>query len=105
MDYYTTLMTKYPDKRFYVEDTYESLQWLNDDPKPTDEQLQQYWEEIKDDYFKDIMRNERNMLLTACDFRVVSDYPNRDKWLIYRQELRDFPSIWTQGTEFPQPPE
>jgi len=104
MNYYITLSTKYPTKRFYVEDTYESLEWFEDETKPTDEELKQHWEEIKDDYFKDIMRTERNMLLNSSDFRVVPDYPDRDKWLIYRQQLRDFPSIWTTGMEFPQPP-
>jgi len=104
MNYYITLSTKYPSKQFYVEDTYESLEWFDDEAKPTDEELKQHWEEIKDDYFKDIMRTERNMLLSASDFRALPDYPDRDKWIIYRQQLRNLPSIWTTGMEFPQPP-
>ena len=47
-----------------------------------------------------IVREKRNQ----SDFRVVSDYPNRDKWLIYRQQLRDLPSIWVSNMEFPSPP-
>jgi len=57
--------------------------------------------------FLDEMREERNKLLKDCDFRVLSDYPNTNKeaWLLYRQELRDFPSVWTPETPFPIKPE
>jgi hypothetical protein len=95
---------KYPNKNYYCQNTYESLVWNEPERKPTDEELQSYWEEIKYEYFKGTMRHERNMLLMSSDFTVVSDYPDRDKWLVYRQKLRDFPSIWTLGMEFPQPP-
>ncbi len=67
--------------------------------------LKEYWEVIKGDYFKENMREERNQLLQESDFRAVSDYPQRDKWIVYRQELRDFPSVWTPETPFPEKPE
>ena len=54
------------------------------------------------------MRQERNQLLKDCDFRVLSDYPdtNKEAWVLYRQELRDFPAIWVEETTpFPSPPE
>ena len=106
MDYFITLTFKYPNKQFFIKDTYDTLEWLEPNiPKPSDEQLKEYWEEIKEDYFKENMRQKRNQLLQESDFRVVSDYPQRDKWIVYRQELRDFPSIWTEGIEFPTSPE
>ena len=74
-------------------------------PKPSDEELKEYWEEIKGDYFKENMRQERNQLLQESDFRVVSDYPQRDKWILYRHNLRTLPETWTEGTPFPSPPE
>jgi len=48
-----------------------------------------------------------NQLLKDCDFRVLPDYPdtNKEAWIIYRQELRDFPALWVEGTSFPSPPE
>jgi len=105
MDYFITLTMKYPNKQFFIKDTYDTLEWLEKDiPKPSDEELKQYWEEIKEDYFKENMRQQRNQLLQESDFRVVSDYPQRDKWLAYRQELRDFPSVWAKNMEFPSPP-
>ncbi len=38
-------------------------------------------------------REWRNTELQATDFMMpLSDYPNRDAWITYRQELRDWPS-------------
>jgi hypothetical protein len=43
-------------------------------------------------------REWRNGELQATDFIVpLTDYPNRDAWLTYRQELRD----WTDTSDFP----
>ena len=53
------------------------------------------------------MREERNKLLKESDFMMLSDYPhtNKEAWVLYRQQLRDFPATWTEGTPFPTPPE
>ena len=53
----------------------------------------------------DEMREKRNQLLKETDFRVLADYnKNKDLWIVYRQKLRDLPSIWVKGMEFPTPP-
>ena len=56
------------------------------------------------------MREKRNELLKECDFKFVSDYPHssdekKQEWLSYRQSLRDFPSVWEGGMEYPLKPE
>ena len=53
------------------------------------------------------MRQERNQLLKDSDFIVLVDYPNTNKeaWLSYRQELREFPAVWSEGMDFPTKPE
>jgi len=53
------------------------------------------------------MRQERNQLLKESDFRMLPDYPNTNKeaWELYRQELRDFPALWSEGMDFPTKPE
>jgi len=102
MDY--VLIKYYPDNVWICGDTYESLIWKDKtEPKPTEEELNLKWEERK----KDSMRQERNQLLKDCDFRVLSDYPNTNKeaWISYRKELRDFPALWSEGTSFPIKPE
>jgi len=104
MDYFVTMSFKFPEKEFYIEDTYESLEWYESSPKPTDEELQHYWEEIQFDYYKGIMVNKRNMLLISSDYCALPDYPNRDQWVVYRQSLRDLPANWTIDIPFPQPP-
>jgi len=50
------------------------------------------------------MREERDTLLRECDLCALPDYPRRDQWLTYRQELRHFPSIWVKGMDIPMKP-
>ena len=66
--------------------------------KPTEEEIYIKLGEIR----KEQMREERNQLLKDCDFRVLIDSNNdKEQWTQYRQELRDFPSIWVEGMPFP----
>jgi len=98
------LMEYYPDNVWICGDTYESLIWKDTTTeKPTEEHLESLWKELK----KKHMRQERNQLLKDCDFKVLPDYPNTNKeaWVLYRQQLRDFPAIWVEGTPFPTKPE
>jgi len=84
-------------------DSYASLEWLGTTrPKPTKEHLEQLY----GDLLKEEMREERNQLLKESDYTVLPDFPtaNRQAWLDYRQELRDFPSVWSVGVPFPNKP-
>ena len=99
------ILTKYYEGTGWMcGDTYESLIW-NDttEPKPTQEHLETLWNDV----LKENMRQERIQLLKDCDFRVLSDYPNTNKeaWITYRQELRDFPALWSEGMDYPIKPE
>jgi hypothetical protein len=81
-------------------ETYESLVW-KDTEKPTEEKMNELYELI----LVDEMREKRNQLLTETDFRVLPDYDiDKDLWVEYRKKLRDLPSIWVKGMEFPTPP-
>ena len=40
------------------------------------------------EYLKDIMRKERNQLLKDCDYCALPDFPDRENYILYRQELR-----------------
>jgi hypothetical protein len=53
----------------------------------------------------DVMREKRNKLLRESDYTALPDFPQRDKWILYRQALRDFPSIWLPDRPFPETPE
>jgi hypothetical protein len=82
-------------------ETYDSLIWNDTEtPKPTEEYLLSLWNDI----VKDEMRKERNKLLSETDYTALPDFPNRDMYLEYRQKLRDFPAVWTEGMAFPEKP-
>lgn len=61
-------------------------------------------------YLYDEIRQLRNRLLSACDWTQLSDSPlnteTKEKWSIYRQALRDFPSTILDPTNptWPIPP-
>ena len=96
-------MTKYYGENAWMcGETYESLRWLEDTlPKPTEEELDLKYDEL----LLDEMREQRDKLLRECDHCALPDFPSRELWLTYRQELRDFQSIWVEGMEFPTKPE
>lgn len=48
---------------------------------------------IPDEWVWERLRNRRDSLLAACDWRVVPDAPwDTAPWLAYRQALRDLPA-------------
>ena len=103
MDISKLLGKYYSNNEWCCGNTYETLKWYDTTtPKPTKEHIESLWNE----FFKDEMRDERNKLLSDSDFRVLPDYSNVNKedWITYRQELRDFPAVWSEGMVFPEKP-
>jgi DNA-dependent RNA polymerase auxiliary subunit epsilon len=99
----STLLRYYKENSWSCGDTYESLEW-NDiiTPKPSKEHLENLWIHLS----KEMMREERNQLLKESDYTALIDFPtsNKQAWLDYRQQLRDFPSVWSVGFPFPSSP-
>jgi hypothetical protein len=97
------LLTKYYlNNSWSCGENYESLEWEDTTiPKPTLEELELKYNEL----LVDTMREQRNKLLRECDHCALPDFPSRELWLTYRQDLRDFPYIWVEGMEFPIKPE
>ena len=90
----------YSDKVWMCGETYESLEW-NDTEKPTEEKMNELYEFM----LIDEMRETRNQFLKETDFRVLAGYDkDKDLWIVYRQKLRDLPSIWVKDMEFRTPP-
>ena len=102
MDFSKILTTYYSEQAWICGETYESLRWLDETlAKPTEEEL-----ELKyDDLLLEEMREQRDKLLRESDHTALPDFPNREVWLSYRQELRDFPTVWLPEMPFPEKPE
>jgi hypothetical protein len=48
MDYAIILTNKYKDSEWTLDgDSYQGLTWLSDTPKPTEEELENLWDEVK----------------------------------------------------------
>lgn len=71
-------------------DTYETLQWFGNKSKPTKQDLENAWNEIKEQVAWEPIREERNKLLQESDWTQLQD-SSADKaaWALYRQKLRD----------------
>jgi hypothetical protein len=74
---------------------YAGLTWLDDSPKPTQQELDDAWPSVRDDLAWKQVRAERDRLLSVCDWTQVADAPlaadEREAWADYRQALRDVP--------------
>ena len=78
---------------------YSGIEWLsiNESDAPTEEEVNAKIEELKQEEPFKLLREERDKRLTACDW-VVAKHTEHGKmvpedWKIYRQALRDLPSI------------
>ena len=101
VDYVSVLEKHYSEVGFGLEDnSYNSIQFEYGEV-PSKEHLDKLWTEME----LDVIREHRDKLLRESDFCALPDYPQRDKWIAYRQELRDLPSVWTEGMPFPEKPE
>ena len=60
--------------------------------KPTESQINAEITRLDNEEPMRLLRIERNILLTACDWRASSDLTLSDDWKTYRQSLRDLPA-------------
>ena len=103
MDKIQSILLKYYEYNSWsCGDTYESLEWNDNIPQPSKKHLENLWVDLS----KEMMREERNQLLKESDYTALPDFPstNKQEWLDYRQQLRDFPSVWNVGVPFHSKP-
>jgi len=78
----------------YLVENNETIEW-NSAPelRPSDEEIQKKADELKAKIPMRDLRRRRDMLLSECDYKMVSDYNHKNKqaWIDYRQALRDLP--------------
>jgi len=94
-------------EEFICGDTYESIQWLSNTPKPTEEEVLSAWEQIKTEEAWKPVRLKRDMLLTQSDWTQLQDSTaDKNVWAEYRQALRNIPQTFSdpESIVWPQKP-
>jgi hypothetical protein len=81
---------------------YRTLDLEDETSKPTDKEMIRNWEDTYET--RQFRRRYATDLLKECDHCALPNFPNRDQWLVYRQQLRDLPVDWTTDTPFPETP-
>ena len=73
--------------------TYEGINWLDKtQTKPTEDEVNKKIDELKAAEPMNLIREERDRLITLTDWRASSDLTMSDEWKTYRQSLRDLPA-------------
>lgn len=89
--------------------TYEGLVWenYNTEQKPSIEEINQAWEELKNEFIWEATRMKRDRLLQECDYTQLEDFNgNKEAWKIYRNTLRNIPQTFgdTESVVWPTKP-
>ena len=81
-----------PTVEFTLSDT-DITYWSDDSvTKPTESEITTEMTKLDNEEPMKLLRLERDILLTACDWRASSDLTLSDAWKTYRQSLRDLPA-------------
>lgn len=110
-----TLVHYYQDKKWILDGPdYTGLTWISDDcEKPTENELNLKKAELQAAEPLRLLREQRNQLLAATDWRFRSDLTPSQAWIDYCQALRDLPANSTPaldengnltGVTWPTPP-
>ena len=90
------------------EDDYSTLEWNEETPKPTEQELLDAVPQLEVDLKWEEIRRKRNKLLEESDYTQLDDSPrNKVAWRTYRQSLRDLPNSEGNPNDivFPEKPE
>ena len=78
---------------------YSGLEWYDERPKPSEEQIQTKIAELEAAEPLRLLRIQRNQLLAESDWMANSDVTMSEEWRIYRQALRDLPNTQTPSLD------
>ena len=86
-----------PNKQFtWSGEEYSGLTWLESETKPTESEIDAELTRLTNAESIRLLRVERDRLLAACDWVVLSDSQltttKKTAWKTYRQSLRDLPA-------------
>jgi hypothetical protein len=108
------ILSLLPKSKFrLVGNVYSGLEWYDERPQPTEEEIQAKIAELQAAEPLRLLRLERTRLLQQSDWMANSDVVMTDEWRVYRQALRDLPETQTPAlddngnlinVEWPTPP-
>ena len=110
IDYSLILTINYKGKRWSLDgESYEGLNWLDESPKPTKEELDSQWEEVLSITKKQDCKSDAKQLIAKYDFAVLpdrsKDIENINEIISYRDSLLSLIKNPIENPEFPTPPE
>jgi hypothetical protein len=92
-DYAQILAINYAGSQWsLVDNSYDSLVWYSDTPKPTQEELDALWQPTQDAVAKDACSTKAKSLLAASDWSQLPDVglANTAEYVTYRGILRGY---------------
>ncbi len=92
IDYSLVLTTFYEKKAWILNgETYEGLDWFDDNPKPTKEELESKYLDSLSIFKKQNCKNQAKILIANCDWSVLPDVKIKNKLEFenYRSALRN----------------
>lgn len=110
IDYSLILTINYKGKIWSLNGNfYEGLNWLDESPKPTKEELNLQWEEVLSIRKKQNCKSQAKQLLLESDWSelpsVIEGLENHNEWKSYRIEIRKFIINPIENPIFPNKPE
>jgi hypothetical protein len=114
IDYVIILSTNYPGKQWSLNgNSYEGLDWLDESPKPTQEELDALWPSTEEEQAKSICKQTASELLYKTDWTTIPDVANPEnnpylmnqaEFIAYRNIVRGYAVNPVANPDFPTPP-
>jgi len=92
-----------------IGNSYEGLNWYDESPKPTKEELDSQWEDVLSIQKKLLCKSKAKQLLVQSDWSetpsVIDQLENANEWKQYRINIRKYIINPTENPTFPNKPE
>jgi hypothetical protein len=100
IDYSLILVINYTGKQWSIGETYDSLLWLDETPKPTQEELDALWPSAEETQAKNACSTKAKAILQATDWTSIADVgdptksnpylANQAAFIAYRSTVRNY---------------
>jgi hypothetical protein len=108
INYWQILTTNFSDKNWSIEgNSYEGIAWSDSSPKPTEEELNNFWTQTQEVIAKKACQIKAKQLIANCDWSVLPDVniSNKSEFETYRATLRNYIVNPVSDPVFPTEPQ